>query len=130
MGSVSAWRVGGAALAGALLVGAPAAPAGQGGEAVTLAFKYAPGAVRPYKVTVGQAITIRIRGGPPGIPGAIPLTNDLTMALSQKVAGVAADGTATLQVTVPDLKATSEVLDQQVVIRGQNGRISATSRGK
>jgi hypothetical protein len=117
-------------LAGALLVGGGPAPAGQGGEAVTLAFKYAPGAVSAYKVTVGEAITIRTRGAQPGIPGALPMTNDLAMVISQKVAAVAPDGTGTLQVTVRDLKATSEILDQQVVIRGQNGRISATQRGK
>src|SRR5687768_11545188 len=89
-------------LAGAVLLPAPPAPARQAGETVTLAFKYTPGAVSSYKVVVGEAIDLRLRGAPAGAPGAIPITADLVMTLNQKVVSVAADGTATLQVTVRD----------------------------
>jgi hypothetical protein len=119
-----------AAVLSALTLAPRPAPAAQASEPVRLAFRFAAGASTRYRVNATEAISIRLRGAPPGVPGTILYTGGMVMGITQKVMSVAPDGSASLHVNVGDVKADFTLMDQQIVIRGANGRLSVTANGQ
>jgi len=118
-------------LLAALLLAIPlAAPARQAGEPVRLAFQFTRGAVTRYRLTANEALAFRVREAPPGFPGLPPIAADATMDFTQRVLKVATDGTASLKVNFGDLRVSVNQQNQQIVIRSQKGKMTATIDGK
>ena len=118
-------------LLAALLLAIPLpAPARQAGEPVRLAFKFTRGAVSRYRLAVNEALAVRLRDAPPGMPGIPPIAADATMDFTQRILNVAADGTASLKVNFGDLRVSVNEQNQQIVIRSQKGKMTATIDGK
>lgn len=108
---------------------APAPPAAPTtGEAVTLVYKFQPGAIRKLRAGGTLDMSISMDGGAAGL-GPIPLTIKIALDLTEKVAGVK-DGVGTIASKLERATMDTNVMGTNVAMKMANGKTTTTMNGQ